>query len=68
MQEEIKKQIAMLAENPRYPSLQTKPVQGAMGIYEVRVDADYRFTYERVADDTLVLRVVGKDDDALKKP
>jgi len=32
------------------------------------VDSDYRFTYERDADDTLVLRVVGKHDEALKKP
>jgi len=68
VQEKIKKQIAWLAENPRHPSLQTKPIQGAPGIYEARVDADYRLTYERDADDTLVLRVVGKHDETLKKP
>ena len=68
VQEKIKKQIALLAENPRHPSLQTKPIQGAPGIYEARVDADYRMTYERAADDTLVLRVVGKHDEALKNP
>ena len=68
VQEKIKKQIALLAENPRHPSLQTKPVQGTMGIFEARVDINYRFTYERDADDTLVLRVVGKHEDALKKP
>jgi addiction module RelE/StbE family toxin len=67
VQEKIKKQIALLAENPRHPSLQTKPIQGATGIYEARVDVDYRLTYEREADDTLVLRVVGKHDQALKK-
>ena len=61
-----KKQIALLAENPRHPSLQTKPVQGAAGIFEARIDLDYRMTYERGADDTLVLRVVGKHDQALK--
>jgi mRNA-degrading endonuclease RelE of RelBE toxin-antitoxin system len=68
VQEKIKKAIAQRAENPRHPSLQTKPIQGAPGIYEARVDIDYRFTYERQADDTLALRVVGKHDDALKKP
>ena len=68
VQEKIKKQIALLAENPRHPSLQSKPIQGAPGIYEARVDADYRLTYERDADDTLVLRVVGSHDEALKKP
>ncbi len=68
VQEKIKKQIALLAENPRHPSLQTRPIQGAAGIYEARVDSDYRMTYERDADDTLTLRVVGKHDEALKKP
>jgi addiction module RelE/StbE family toxin len=68
VQEKIKKQIALLAENPRHPSLQTKPIQGAMGIFEARIDLDYRLTYEREADDTLVLRVVGKHDETLKKP
>ena len=68
VQAKIKKQIALLSENPRHSSLQTKPIQGALGIFEARVDLDYRFTYEREADDTLVLRVVGKHDEALKKP
>ena len=67
VQEEVKKQLAPLAEAPRHPSLQTKPIQGASGIYEARVDIDYRLTYERDEDDTLVLRVVGKHDKALKK-
>ncbi len=68
IQEKIKKQIALLAENPRHPSLQTKPIQGAHGIYEARIDRDYRMTYERETDDTLVLRVVGKHKEALKNP
>jgi addiction module RelE/StbE family toxin len=68
VQEKLKKQIALLAEDPRHPSHQTKPIQGAPGIYEARVDIDYRMTYQRDADDTLVLRVVGKHVEALKKP
>ena len=68
VQEKIKKQLALLAENPRHPSLQTKPIQGAPGIYEARIDINYRMTYERSADDTLILRVVGKHDEALKNP
>ncbi len=64
----MKKQIRLLAENPRQPSLQSKPILGAQGIHEARVDRDYRFTYEREADDTLVLRVVGQHDEALKNP
>jgi mRNA-degrading endonuclease RelE of RelBE toxin-antitoxin system len=68
VQEEVKKQLAPLAEAPRHPSLQTKPIQGATGLFEARVDIDYRLTYERGEDDTLVLRMVGKHDKALKKP
>jgi addiction module RelE/StbE family toxin len=68
IKEKVKKQIRLLAENPRHPSLQTKPLQGAAGIYEARVDRDYRMTYERESDDTLVLRVVAKHDQALKNP
>ena len=68
IREKIQKQIARLAENPRHPSLQTKPIQGADGIFEARVDIDYRMTFEREAGDVLVLRVVGKHDEALRKP
>jgi addiction module RelE/StbE family toxin len=68
IQEKIKKQVALLAENPRHPSLQTKPIQGASGLYEAVIDRDYRLTYERQTDDTLLLRVVGKHDETLRKP
>jgi addiction module RelE/StbE family toxin len=68
VQEKIKEQIALLVENPRHPSPQTKPIQGASGIYEARIDVDYRLTYEREADDTLVLRMVAKQDEALRNP
>ena len=68
IQEKVKKQLALLAEDPRHPSLQTKPIQGASGIYEARMDIDYRLTYERDEDDTLVLRVLARHDKALKNP
>jgi mRNA interferase RelE/StbE len=68
IRKKIDRQIRLLAENPRHPSLQTKPVQGTNGIYESRVDLNYRLTYERLPGDILLLRVVAKHDDALKKP
>lgn len=68
IRKKINRQIQLLSENPRHPSLQTKPIQGTNGIYEARVDIDYRLTYERLPDDTLLLRVVAKHDEALKKP
>ncbi len=68
IQEKVKKQLALLAEDPRYLSLQTKPIKGAPGIYEARLDIDYRLTYERDEEDTLVLRVVSRHGEALNNP
>lgn len=68
IRKKINRQIQLLADNPRHPSLQTKPIQGTNGIFEARVDINYRLTYERLPDDTLLLRVVAKHDEALKRP
>lgn len=67
-QKKVKKTLRFLANDPRHPSLRSKPVKGAPGIYEASVDIHYRLTYERLAGDVLRLRVVGKHDDALKRP
>jgi hypothetical protein len=37
-------------------------------VYEARVDVNYRLTYERLAGDILLIRVVGLHDEALKNP
>lgn len=68
IRKKVTRQIQLLADNPRHPSLQTKPIQGTNGIFEARVDIHYRMTYERLSDDTLLMRVVAQHDDALKKP
>jgi hypothetical protein len=57
-----------LAENPRHASLRTKPIQGAHGIYEARIDQSYRMTYQRLPGDVLLLRAAGKHDETLKNP
>jgi mRNA-degrading endonuclease RelE of RelBE toxin-antitoxin system len=62
------KALKFLAHDVRHPGLQTKPVQGAKGIYEARVDRSYRMTYERVSGGVLRMRVVGKHDDVLNNP
>jgi mRNA-degrading endonuclease RelE of RelBE toxin-antitoxin system len=64
----IDKALAFLKENPRHPSLQTKPIKGAQGFYEARVDIHYRLTYIRLPDDTVELSNVDKHDEALKNP
>jgi len=33
VQEMVKKQLALLADDPQHLSLQTKPIRGASGIY-----------------------------------
>ena len=68
IQKRILKALRFLAENHRHPSLRTKPIEGAPGIYEARVDRFYRMSYERLPGDVLRLRVVGNHDDVLKNP
>ena len=68
IREKVKKALTLLEENPRQPSSQTKPIKGARGFYEARVDINYRMTYIRLADDTLEMSYVDKHDDALKNP
>ncbi len=68
IQKKVKKALRLLAENPRYPSLQAKPVEGAPGIYEARIDQAYRLTYELLPGNVLRLRVIGKHDETLKNP
>ena len=68
IREKVDKALKLLAEDPRHPSLQTKPVQSFKGIYEARVDIHYRLTYERLPDDLLRIRVVAMHDEALKNP
>ncbi len=68
IKKKTKKALRLLAENPRHPSLRSKPIEGAKGIYEARVDRKYRFTFERLHGDVLRLRVVGKHDETLSNP
>jgi mRNA interferase RelE/StbE len=68
IREKVKKALTLLEENPRHPSLRTKPIKGARGFYEARVDISYRLTYIRLTDDTLEMSNVDNHDNALKKP
>jgi addiction module RelE/StbE family toxin len=68
IQGKVQKALTLLAENPRHPSLQAKPIQGLTGYYEARVDINYRITYVRLSDDVLELSAIGPHDEALKNP
>ena len=64
----LKKTLQLLATNPRHPSLQSKQLEGTKGIYEARVDQNYRLTYQRQPGDILRLRTVGRHDETLRNP
>ena len=68
IRKKVDKALEFMRENPRHPSLRTKPIKGAPGFYEARVDINYRMTYFRLPDDTLELSNVDTHDDALKNP
>ncbi|OGB87227.1 hypothetical protein A3H38_01380 [candidate division WOR-1 bacterium RIFCSPLOWO2_02_FULL_46_20] len=61
------KQIKLLADDFRHPSLQCKKMRGREEIWEARVDLQYRITFEIIGD-TIFLRTVGSHEDALKSP
>ncbi len=62
------KVLELLAVDPRHPSLQTKQLKGSKGIYEARLDLNYRLTYERLPGDILKLRTVGPHNETLRNP
>jgi len=68
MKKKIKNKIDLLAKNPAHPSLRSKPIRGAPGIYEASIDMNYRLTYERLTEDVLRLRIVGTHDKAIRNP
>ena len=41
IREKLKKQIGLLASDPRHPSLRVKKIQGTGSIFEARVDRDH---------------------------
>ena len=45
----------------KYPSLQTKKIKGAEGIWEARVSQSLRITFN-LEKNTIILRTVGEHD------
>lgn len=60
------KQLRLLVENPRYPSLRLKKMEDPRDIWEGRVTRSYRFTFQIVGD-MYVLRRIGTHD-ILRRP
>ena len=66
-QQKVEKALRLLAEHPRHPSLQVKPIRGTRGIWEARIDLHYRMTFEMIGE-TIYLRVAGNHDEVLRHP
>lgn len=66
--EKLKKQIGLLAADPRHPSLRVKKIKGTGSVFEGWVDRDFRFTFEYGGRHEIILRAVGPHDPTLKKP
>jgi mRNA interferase RelE/StbE len=65
---QVDKQLSLLLENPKHPSLRIKKIQGTREeIFEGRISKKYRFTFQ-IEKDIYLLRIVGPHNQALKKP
>ncbi len=63
----VKKALKLLDADFRHPGLHSHPVRGHEGVYEARIDQQYRMTYERRGD-TLIMRNLDNHDECLKNP
>ena len=65
IQKRADKQLALLLENPRHPSLRFHKMHGWGDMWEISVTMSYRIIF-RIKEDVYVLEQVGKHD-ILKK-
>ncbi len=60
--EHIIKKLKLLAENPTHPSLRTKRIQGADGLFECSVNMSIRVIWYYEGDIIIILLDVGHHD------
>jgi len=61
LQETVDKQLGLLLSDQRHPSLNIKKMNDPRNIWEGRITASYRFTFQ-IEGGTYVLRRVGTHD------
>ena len=66
IQSAIDKQLGLLLSNPKHPSLNIKKMNDPRNIWEGRITASYRFTFQ-IEEDLYILRKVGTHD-VLRNP
>ena len=57
IEEKLYKQVAYLLQNLRYPSLHAKKYDEASGVWQARVDRNYRFYFLIEKDSYIILDV-----------
>lgn len=65
IQKKFTKQLKLLEDNFRHPSLKTKKMEG-INKFEGRIDLHYRFTY-KPSEDSLTFFTIGQHDKGLGK-
>ena len=63
----VRKALALLGDNPKYPSLRVKKMEGRRNIWEDRASKRLRVTFE-MAGEIIVMRNVGEHDKVSKRP
>lgn len=66
-QERVKRALRRMTHDLKYPGLRVKKIQGTKGIWEARASRSLRITFQ-IEEGALLLRNVGRHDDALRKP
>lgn len=64
-QKAVAQKLKILAENPFYPSLRTKKVQGLNNVFEMSVNMDIRILWQYENDVIILLIDVGHHNDIL---
>lgn len=63
----VHKALTLLGDNPGYPGLHVKKMEGRKNMWEARPSKRLRMTFE-MAGDIIVMRNVGEHDKVLKRP
>ena len=63
----VRKALALLGDNPKYPGLRVKKMEGRENIWEARSSKRLRMTFE-MAGEIIFMRNVGEHDKVLKRP
>lgn len=66
-QKQVAQKLKILIQNPFYPSLRTKKVQGLNGVFEMSVNMDVRILWKYEQDIILLILNIGRHKNILRK-